>query len=80
MLRFPDFMTTAQDGGKGCQGSFTITDKITMLVVVASLNKPMYVTRVIQDSRQITNIGMFMDGLINAFILFGAEFQSCCGG
>ena len=58
----------------------TVTGKITMVVLVASLNKPMYMVRVIQDSRQITNFGMYMDGLRNAFIVFDAEFQSYCGG
>ena len=41
-----------------------------MLVVVESLNKPMYMARVMQDSRQITRFGMYMDGLRNAFIRF----------
>jgi hypothetical protein len=50
-----------------------------MLFVVTALNKPTYVALVIQDSGQTTNVGMYMDGLINAYIVFGAEFQSCCG-
>jgi hypothetical protein len=51
-----------------------------MLAHMASLNKLLYMARVIQDSEQTTDVGMYMDRLRNAFIVFGAEFQSFCGG